>query len=200
MPTGYTEPVQSGEITELRSFALRVARAFGPLIRMRDDPIDAPTPDRIEPDTEYHDGMVRKSEAKLAELRSLSTVECALRSEADRETRLEERAKSRARRNAERARYQAMLAKVKAWEVPQSLNELKAYMESQLTQSIEHDCHEYPEQPLDVQSGEEWRSASIVAAERDLAYAKKRRAEEKTAVEAANRWLADLYGALPDKV
>ena len=35
MPTGYTAAVCSGEITEIKDFALSCARAFGALITMR---------------------------------------------------------------------------------------------------------------------------------------------------------------------
>ena len=53
MPTGYTYPVADGTITEFSKFALNCSRAFGVLMHMRDEPIDAPIPDKIEPTSYY---------------------------------------------------------------------------------------------------------------------------------------------------
>jgi hypothetical protein len=39
MPTGYTAPVQSGEIVELEDFILLCARAFGACVMQRDEPM-----------------------------------------------------------------------------------------------------------------------------------------------------------------
>lgn len=53
MPTGYTYPVCEGKITEFPDFALSCARAFGALISMREEPMDAPLPDEIAASTNY---------------------------------------------------------------------------------------------------------------------------------------------------
>jgi hypothetical protein len=51
MPTGYTAPIADGMTFE--QFALGCARAFGALVTMRDEPSDAPIPERLEPDTPF---------------------------------------------------------------------------------------------------------------------------------------------------
>lgn len=52
MPTGYTaELMEKG--MDFRSFVLRCARAFGALLMMRDDPLNAPIPEKFEP-SDYH--------------------------------------------------------------------------------------------------------------------------------------------------
>ena len=55
MPTGYTAYVQDGVITEFADFAMKCARAFGALIDMRDESLDAEIRVQREPNTEYFD-------------------------------------------------------------------------------------------------------------------------------------------------
>jgi len=51
--TGYTSVIE--EDCDFKTFALRCARAFGPLSFMRNAPMDAPIPDTIQNTTsEYH--------------------------------------------------------------------------------------------------------------------------------------------------
>lgn len=62
MPTGYTAAVCDGKITEFPAFALQCARAFGALITMRDDAMNAPIPEEIKPDTSYYDKNISEAE------------------------------------------------------------------------------------------------------------------------------------------
>lgn len=71
MPTGYTEAVQSGEVTEFRDFALRCARAMGALIMMRDDPMDAPIPDEFKP-SDWNRKQLDKARFRLADVQCWS--------------------------------------------------------------------------------------------------------------------------------
>jgi hypothetical protein len=50
MPTGYTDCVRSGEVTEFADFAMKCARAFGACIEMRDEPSGTPIPEAFEPE------------------------------------------------------------------------------------------------------------------------------------------------------
>ena len=52
-------------------FAMRCARAFGALIEMRDDSMDAPIPDEFSP-SDYHVKAKAKAEETLKRLRSIS--------------------------------------------------------------------------------------------------------------------------------
>jgi hypothetical protein len=47
MPTGFTEPVIENEGETLERFVLRCARAFGPMIMLRDHSFDAPIPEDL---------------------------------------------------------------------------------------------------------------------------------------------------------
>jgi len=69
MPTGYTHKLmESGESFE--SFVMRCARAFGACVEMRDDPMDAPIPEKFEP-SDYNSKALIQAEAELKNLLSL---------------------------------------------------------------------------------------------------------------------------------
>ena len=68
MPTGYTLDLYDGKDITFEEFALRCARAFGALISMRDEPIDAPIPERFEP-SDYHLKELEKAKKRLKEVK-----------------------------------------------------------------------------------------------------------------------------------
>lgn len=53
MPTAYTSFVADNENFTFPEFAMLCAREFGALASMRDEPLDAPVPERFEPDDFY---------------------------------------------------------------------------------------------------------------------------------------------------
>lgn len=71
MPTGYTADVASGKITSLRDFALICARGMGALVMMRDEPFDAPIPERFEPSVFYKKHL-DEAKQELAALRAMT--------------------------------------------------------------------------------------------------------------------------------
>ena len=62
MPTGYTASVADGRVTEFAPFALQCARAMGALIMMRDEPHDAPIPERFEASDYYSKSLAEARE------------------------------------------------------------------------------------------------------------------------------------------
>ena len=140
MPTGYTAAVQDGTITTLDAFALRCARAFGACVSMRDDPTDAPIPERFEPNTAYYDEKIAEAREIVDTLPGLTAIQCDLRAFAE----WQEQSKNAARYTQEgrdcEARYRAMIAAVTAWQVPESHAEFRAFMLGQLEESIRFDC------------------------------------------------------------
>lgn len=191
MPTGYTDPVRSGEITTLKEFGLLCARAFGATILMRDEPLDKPIP-VFEP-SDYHLKAKERAEARLVELRTKTDTELEAEIAADYEARCESRNRYLNRATIERARYEAMLVQVETLEVPESHAEFKNYMRSQLTESIEHDCDSsYYRDPPKTYTVEEWRSQQIESAQWDVDYHEKGYAEEVERVRGRNEWIATL--------
>lgn len=198
MPTGYTADVQDGKITEFSDFVWRCARGMGALINMRDEPWGAPIPERFEPNTRYYDEALTKSEARLAELRAMSPLavrEAAQQSYAERTRGDHDYA---ADKDVKRARYEAMLAKVEAWEPPtQDHVGFKDFMADQLRQSIDFDCSPggYYDAPKKLEPAE-WHEAEVKKAERDIEYHTTERTKEITRTEARNQWLAQLRASL----
>lgn len=199
MPTGYTHDVQTGKITTLRDFALLCARGMGACIMMRDDPWDAPIPERFEP-SDYSSKKLAEAQANLDELVALSRDECSKRAAADHEEGLAEFAKRVADRAAERKRYEDMIAQVEAWRT--DAEGIREFMLQQLRQSIDFDCSPIDEdcpfigKPKAL-TGEEWRNAQVKKATKDIAYHSQAHAEEVARTESRNRWLADLRASLP---
>lgn len=137
MPTGYTYPVVDGKITEFSDFALSCARAFGALITMREDPMDKPIPDEIAPDTKYYDERLAEHQKRLGEVLDMTDAECDAAAAAEHEEALKSRADYLARQEAEAARINAMLVKVRAWTPPTADHtEMKKFMIDQLVMSL----------------------------------------------------------------
>lgn len=191
MPTGYTHAVQSGEITEFKDFALQCARAFGALIMMRDDPLNAPIPDEFTPD-DYHIKKIDEAKAEIARLQAMTVDQRDVAWRSDYQQQRERHERWEAERREQRARYDAMLAKVEAWEPPTPDHiEMKAFMRQQLTESIKFDCGHDREAPVQ-KSREQWFAEALAEAQRSVDY--HTREHEKEVERAANRtaWIRAL--------
>ena len=201
MPTGYTADVQSGEITDLREFALRCARGMGALIMMRDDPFDATIPDRFEP-SQYNAKRLAEAQERLDAVTKMDRDQA--RREADKAyhagcVTFDRR---KAERSEHAARYQAMIAKVEAWET--KAEGIRDFMLDQLRQSLDFDCKPVKADDAFVgkpkrQTGKEWRAEQIEELTREIAYHAKANAEEVARTEARNRWIADLKASLVEE-
>jgi hypothetical protein len=193
MPTGYTAKLYEGE-QSFEDFVLRCARGMGALATMRDDPMDAPIPDRFEPDPYYRDSLAR-SEAKLAEAEAWTEDEAFAEWQTAYATQVDSRAEVASETAAKRVRYERMLAAVKAWEPPTPDHQgFKDFMIEQLTGSIDFDCsnYEWPDPPVFAV----WRDEELerrrrrVEMDRESWADEQRRAAERTA------WVRALKGSL----
>jgi len=194
MPTGYTAPVQSGEITEFKDFALQCARAFGALVMMRDEPMDAKIPDAFEP-SDYHTRRLAEAKAELERLRSLTPEQIEAEAEKAWQTELDYHNKRVAETALQRKRYEDMLAKVEAWVPPTPDHTgLKEFMASQLRESIEFDCRD--REPPKRKTSEEWLHAALKSALWNVEYHEKGQREEIERTEGRNRWLRELRESL----
>lgn len=132
MPTGYAACVEDGTVTEFPDFAMRCARAFGALIEMRGDPLDAPIPEKVKSDS-YYAGRLADERRRLSQLQAMSAADISAAYEDDflKDTQMR---KQWGRERAEQdARYDAMLAKVNAWTPPTTEHvELKKFMAEQI--------------------------------------------------------------------
>lgn len=170
---------------------------MGALITMRDEPSDAPIPEILEPRTEYHDERLVTARARLAELTAMSiadrvaaTTAWNTQNDADRRQRVLDN-------DEQRNRYNAMLAQVVQWRNPPA--GIKEFMTEQLIKSREFDC---PADPCEFmptsRSVDEWFSAELKKASRDIEYHEGERAKEIARTAERNAWLQQFRSSLPD--
>lgn len=198
MPTGYTDDVQSGKITEFDDFVWRCARGMGALIMMRDEPWGAPIPERFEPSTRYYDKALAEARARLEGLLAMGPLAVREAAQQAYAERVKQDDDCHAKKDEQRARYEAMLAKVRAWAPPTPDHVgLKQFMTEQLADSINFDCSPggLLTPPKKMEPGD-WHQAEIAKARRAVEYHTSERAKEVERTEARNCWLADLRASL----
>ena len=194
MPTGYTLDLYDGKDITFEEFVLKCARAFGALIDMRDEPMDAPIPERFEP-SDHHLKELEKAKRRLKEIRKWNEEKAEQEAERAYREALKERKEFIKKNKLIRKRYEDMLSKVQKWKPPTIEHvSLKQFMIQQLLESIEFDCF-VPEMPQRL-SGEEYREQQIKKALSDIEYHEKEYAEEVNRVYEKNKWLLLLRESL----
>ena len=195
MPTGYTAALYEGEEITFKEFALTAARGMGAAIMQRDDG-PGPIADEYEP-SDYHHASHAKAVGELAELTQLSIDEWAQREAADRIASEGANHVSAVKSDAIRARYEAMLAHVEAWQPPTSEHErFKGFMREQLNESIKFDCSSYGDAAPLVRAAEDYRAVCIDRALWNVAYHLKGWTEEQERTTSRNKWVRDLKESL----
>lgn len=197
MPTGYTYTVADGTVTELKPFIMQLARGMGALVTMRDDPADAPIPERFEPSTYSADELIEARE-KLAMFLSMNEDSKQKACLEWNEENDKYNAKVLIEQKAQRKRYSDMIEKVKAWNgAPEGIKEFAL---SQLQSSIEFDTGETDEEILKYypksMTTEEWYNEQVRKAEWDISYHEKQNKEEIERTESRNAWLKQLRESL----
>lgn len=194
MPTGYTYPVVDGKITEFPDFAMSCARAFGALITMREDPMDKPIPDEIAPDTKYYEERLAEHQKRLGDVQAMTYAECDAAAAAEHEEALKSRADYLARQDAEAARINAMLVKVRAWTPPTSEHtEMKKFMIDQLVMSLPGTYSPAIPEKLD---GMTWRQRTIDSVAASVVRAKGEIAKEIERANGRTEWVKALRTSL----
>lgn len=199
MPTGYTADVQDGTVTEFSEFAMQCARAFGALITMRDEPSDAPIPQEFAP-SNYNAERLVEAQRDLARLEAMTESEQKAAADAANAAAFKSWDDRESTKAEQRARYEAMIQKVEAWEPPTAdHNELKRFMLRQLRESIEFDCGPpYAPRPGLV-NAKDWYAGALARANRDIAYHAEQQAEETERARKRTKWVSDLRASLAPK-
>lgn len=187
MPTGYTQAVQNGTITDLKEYAMSCARAFGACIMMRDDPADAEIPEEF-PASDYHAKALVEAQNELAMFDAMLEPDLRARYDADQAAAEKSHRESCRRKQTERARYEAMLKQVNEWNAPSDDHaEFKKFMASQLNESIKFDCTEYDrESPADFET---WKAKTRENLSWYVDYHAKGHAEEIERTNQRNQWI-----------
>ena len=198
MPTGYTAQIADG-IT-FKEYALGCARAFVALIEMRDDPSGAPIPEEFVASS-YHADTVANAEASLRELELMDAETAQARADAAAKKDMAYHTKAIADSLVLRGKYEAMLESAQAYIAPSDDHrEFKAFMVSQIKDSIKFDCgsdyHQRQIAQMNHQTGAEWIADQRANLQREVEYhsgglaAERERAAERTA------WVKQLKESL----
>lgn len=194
MPTGYTYGVADGTVTDLKTFALICARGMGALVTMRDEPYDAPIPERFEP-SDYHSKELAAATARLEMLKAMSSEEIAAEAAAWNAVNDLNRSKRVRDNDTQRERYDRLIAETEAWRgAPEGLKE---FMLDQLRRSRDFDISDEPLKYCEPPRSEsEWYREELRRALRDVEYHEKEDAEERRRTDARNAWLRQLHDSL----
>lgn len=183
----------------LMEFALRCARSFGALIEMREEPLDAPIPEKFEPSTHNKNQLI-KDKAKYAKFMVLTDEEKYAELERSYNKMVAEYAeiekKENEKRRILRQRYEAMLDKVCAWNPPTPEHVgLRDFMVRQLVDSIDNDCEEY--KPI-IPEKEEWCDVQshIDFLKKNIDISQEHYDKEIISYGKRNQWLSDLRESL----
>lgn len=131
MPSGYTESVASGKITEFKEYALLCARAFGACFSLRDEPLSSEISEFKVDD--YYLNKVKETEEKIASLLSMTQQdkEAEFNKYVSDGLKLAEESISEKRKIKQR--YENMLEQVKNFDPPSSEHsKYKSFMIKQL--------------------------------------------------------------------
>lgn len=198
MPTGYTSRIT--DTSTLEEFTLACARGMGALVTLRDEPANAPLPDKFEPSS-YYATWLENAKRRWEELSAMSPADVEREMLAKAEEAEKRRAVYAKDSEATRRRYERMLAMVREWEPPTAEHAgLKDFMIQQITESIRFDCHDgdFAERvyPSPAGMGEEWLRREIEKAHEDIGRAAAEHAKEVARCEARTRWLNTLRASL----
>lgn len=195
MSTGYTSKIYDGKAQSFAEFALYCARAFGALVEMREDPMDAKIPLEFKPST-YHRDRLAETKTELAKWQNMSLAEAAKHEAASYAKAIDEEAAYQEKKKALRERYETMLAHVLAWEPPTPEHKgLKDFMTSQLRESIDFDCRDYSNHVRRVAPAQ-WLKERIETAQNSIAYHEKEWARDQEMARTRTAWVADLRKSL----
>jgi hypothetical protein len=195
MPTGYTADIKDG--ISFEKFVWSCARAMGALVMMRDEPSDAPIPERFEP-SDYNTRQLATLRVELGRLSAMSIEQI----DAEAATAYQQAVDRRRERIREKlelhAKYSEMLANVARWKAPTPEHEgFKEFMASQLRESIKFDCNTAYDEAPTRQDATAWHNTQLAETRRQIAYHVKAQAEEVERTESRNAWIKALRESVP---
>lgn len=174
MPTGYTTDVCDGKVTELAPFIRGCARGF--MLDLRDEPRDAPLPRESKAQdfsVKYHADKRAEALDEIHRLHGLTSAQSEAEAVAAYDAEMTAFQAREAKNTAIRLRYDDMLAKVKAWDCPPAMSNIKDFAIEQLTEAREFDAPgpnpKYYPMP-ERQSGPDWYAARIAELQRQVEY------------------------------
>jgi hypothetical protein len=191
MPTGYTSIIEEGEGCTFEAYLWRCARAFGALVTMRDDSLDAPIPERLQP-TKHHAEWALEAKARLDRLANMTAEEATRAAREDYERRLAEWNASKEKAAAVAARYAAIRAKAADWQPPTPEHVgLKEFMIEQIDLCTKGGFGPWGDPPIE-ESARAWTERQRTAAADDYARYLQGQREEEERTAKRNEWIDAL--------
>lgn len=197
MPTGYTSAIKDGITFE--TFALQCARAFGALVMMRDDRLDAPIPDEFKP-SDYYSNRIHEIANEITKVHGMTEAEAEVASNAECEARCERARDHIAEATILQRKYEEMLQRVREWSPPtEEHTGLKDFMIQQILDSIKFDCStDYFEdlrtaEPL---PGIRWRKEKLATLHKEAGHMEEENRKEIARCKERTTWVKDLQASL----
>ena len=194
MALGHTAKVRSGEITDLRDFALLSLRAWRS--SEGEVEIDYDIVAAEEQPNPYYARKLEEAQNRLAHLKAMKAEEAALHW---RETHTQAHAAWSdwtREKKARRKRTQDMLKKLKAWKPPTpDLAELKHFMREELETALAHEAPDADPPKPSRTAARKHLIEALEQAERDVAYYQSKIEEEHARVEEHNASLRALIAS-----
>jgi len=196
MPTGYTDRVASGDITDFKSYALACMRSFGACVTLRDEPLDGNIP-KLEP-SEYYSKSAERNRIELDRFLFMTSSKRKNLYREHCESTIKEAEDNIERINKIRKRYEDMLIKAKKFVPPTKDHEKYAeFLVSQLEESIRFDCDtSYYIKLKRIPKFEDWEDDYIKQRRSDIEYHTRKQEEENQRVNSRNRWIDAVKEAL----
>lgn len=195
MPTGYTSIIAEKETT-FPEFALGCARAFGALMSFREEPMDAPIPDKL-PISDYYTKRIAETEKELEKLKAMTSEKMANNAKAEYDKELANYERRVQERTELKNKYLDMLSQVENWQPPTSEHQgLKEFMIQQLTESIRWDCSLEYLHPPKLMTKEDWYNKQYSILSKDLIYNKDHEQQEINRVKTCENWIKALKESL----
>src|SRR5437660_7685138 len=197
MALGHSAKVRSGEITELRDFALLSLRAWRSA--EGEVEIDYDLVAAEEQPNPYYARKLEEAQSRLGALKQMKAEEAALHSRQTHGKAHDAWSEWTRERKARRQRTQGMLKKLKAWKPPTpDLAELKHFMREELESALAHEALETdPPKPSRAAARKHFTEA-LEQAERDVAHYARKVEEEEQRVARDNAHLRALIASFGD--
>lgn len=196
MPTGFTSILEEQPDLPFADFALRCARGMGVCIMQRDEPLDVPPVEKVEPHPCYRESLDQAYE-QARKLETMTSAAATRRAKEEHREAVASNKRFREIHENERRVFGRMLAEVEAWKPPSPEHEgLKRFMRDQLTLSMPSPGSKPYQCDETLVSGQEWLTRARKKAAEDVEYHAKKYREAVKQADEATAWIVALRTSL----
>lgn len=177
-------------------FALGCARAFGALVMMRDDPIDAPIPE-FKP-SDFYISKLAAAKAEIAQLKAMDDAGKIAYGHKQKAEAIKSRVEWLERERVQNERLKEMRARVAVWGPPSDDHVgLKTFMLEQIDRSTNDT--KYILELLDAERNKnplDYYASAVDSAKQSLSYMSDEDRKERERTEGRNLWVNQLKNSL----